>query len=433
METTVNAVWQKSKLLVKGFIIGALVLLLLIPAYFVKNLVQEREQRQKEAVTEVSSKWAAGQTITGPILVVPYQERITDANGKALVVRHNAYFLPDKLQVRSSINPVEKHRGIYQVMLYSSTTVITGKFSPLPLAKMKLSATDMIWSEAYVCLDISDVRGLKDEINLKWNDTVMALAPTMVDNALMKDAFSTPVTLTETDIPGEITFSTELRLNGSEQLMFTPVGKATTVELNSAWPDPSFSGSQLPDTSSVKKSGFSASWTSFSHTRNFPQHWKDDKYYLEASSFGAGLFVPVSGYQKTMRSVKYAILCILLTFTAFFLIETTNKRSVHPVHYALIGFALILFYTLLLSLSEYTGFNIAYAIAGIATIGLIGWFVKSLLQSSRLSLLLSFILVLLYTYVFTTLQLQDYALLIGSIGLFLALATVMFFSKKIQW
>ncbi len=154
---------------------------------------------------------------------------------------------------------------------------------------------------------------------------------------------------------------------------------------------------------------------------------------ITSEAFGADLFVPVNGYQKTMRSVKYAILCILLTFAAFFIIETVNKKSVHPFQYALIGLALILFYTLLLSFSEYTGFNIAYIIASIATVGLIGWFVKGLLQSSRLTSVLSVILVLMYSYVFTILQLQDYSLLLGSIGLFLTLAVIMHFSKKIQW
>jgi inner membrane protein len=134
-----------------------------------------------------------------------------------------------------------------------------------------------------------------------------------------------------------------------------------------------------------------------------------------------------------MRSVKYAILCILLTFTAFFLVETNNKKSVHPVQYALIGFALVLFYTLLLSFSEYIGFNAAYAVATVATVGLITWFVSGILQSMKLSLLLSFVLILLYSYVFTILQLQDYALLLGSVGLFLTLAIVMYYSRKIQW
>ncbi|MEI9913356.1 MAG: inner membrane CreD family protein [Bacteroidota bacterium] len=164
-----------------------------------------------------------------------------------------------------------------------------------------------------------------------------------------------------------------------------------------------------------------------------PKYGGDTMNSITSEAFGADLFVPVNGYQKTMRSVKYAILCILLTFAAFFIIETVNKKSVHPFQYALIGLALILFYTLLLSFSEYTGFNIAYIIASIATVGLIGWFVKGLLQSSRLTSVLSVILVLMYSYVFTILQLQDYSLLLGSIGLFLTLAVIMHFSKKIQW
>jgi inner membrane protein len=134
-----------------------------------------------------------------------------------------------------------------------------------------------------------------------------------------------------------------------------------------------------------------------------------------------------------MRSVKYAALCIVLTFAAFFLIETTNKRSVHPFQYGLIGLALILFYMLLLSISEYTGFNIAYAIAAAATIGLIGWFVKGILGSGKLSGVLSLLLLLVYVYVFTILQLQDFALLLGSIGLFASLAAIMYFSKKWSW
>jgi inner membrane protein len=134
-----------------------------------------------------------------------------------------------------------------------------------------------------------------------------------------------------------------------------------------------------------------------------------------------------------MRSVKYAALCILLTFASFFLIEINNKKSVHPFQYGLIGLALILFYTLLLSFSEYIGFNLSYVIASVFTISLIGWFVKGLLSSSRLASILSVILILLYVYVFTILQLQDYSLLLGSIGLFITLAVIMHFSKKIQW
>lgn len=421
METVATNVWQKSKLLIKGLLIGALILLLMIPAYFVQNLIKEREARQKEAFTEVSSKWAGRQNLAGPVLVLPYME--TPGQKKL------AYILPDNLTISAEVRPEERHRGIYQVMLYSSVIKLNGTFNTIPWQQLKIDSGNILWSEAYVCLNLADARGLKENISLKWNDSTIALNPASVNNGVMREGFTGSVPVLSDSV---VNFSSVISVNGSEQLLFTPVGKETTVRLSSAWPDPSFTGGQLPD-HRIKDSGFTATWKSFAHTRNFPQAWKDNAYNLQSSSFGADLFIPVNGYQKTMRSVKYAILCILLTFAAFFIIETVNKKSVHPFQYALIGLALILFYTLLLSFSEYAGFNIAYIIASIATVGLIAWFVKGLLQSSKLTSVLSVILVLMYSYIFTILQLQDYSLLLGSIGLFLTLAVIMHFSKKIQW
>ena len=203
-------------------------------------------------------------------------------------------------------------------------------------------------------------------------------------------------------------------------------------------------GEVLPQETDINENGFTATWKSLSHKRNFPQQWNDNDFKIEtnstagtmnisATAFGANLFIPVSSYQKTTRSVKYAVLCIILTFASFFLIETNNKKSIHPFQYGLIGLALIIFYSLLLSLSEYIGFNSAYLISALCTISLITWFVKGLLQSTKFSALLSAILILMYTYIFTILQLQDYSLLLGSIGLFITLAIIMHFSKKFQW
>jgi inner membrane protein len=429
METVVTNVWQKSKLLIKGLLIGGLVLLLLIPAYFVQNVITEREARQKEAFTEVSSKWAGRQNITGPVLVLPYNETVTGDKGQVVILKKLAYILPDNLIVESTVKPEERHRGIFQVMLYSTEIKMNGKFNSIPLQQLKIDPAQVLWNEAYVCMELADSKGLKEEINLVWNDSTVTLNPSAINNGVMKEGFMAQVN-TSPDIA--IKFSSSISINGSEQLLFTPVGKETTVKLNSTWPDPSFTGGQLPD-HRISDSGFVATWKSLAHTRNFPQAWKENTYNLQSASFGADLFIPVNGYQKTMRSVKYAILCILLTFAAFFIIETVNKKSVHPFQYALIGLALILFYTLLLSISEYTGFNTAYIIASAATVGLIAWFVKGLLQSSKLTTVLGIVLVLMYSYIFTILQLQDYSLLLGSIGLFLTLAVIMHFSKKIQW
>ena len=441
METFLERAWSKSKLLIKGLVIGFIALVLQIPAFYVQELIKEREQRQKEAIAEVSSKWAGKQIITGPIIAIPYWQNDGDTTGTKRS-KHTAYFLPDELTISSKTIPQEKYRGIYKVMLYNSETHVSGSFNELSPDKLNIPPENILWTEAFVRFNISDLKGLNDEMKLKWNDQLLVFSNPTLDTH-SQEGLEAPLSITGKDDLKNIRFSADINLNGSEQLLFTPIGKTTLVHINSVWPHPSFTGNILPQSTQVKDSGFTASWKNLSHKRNFPQQWKDDAYTLSqfstsninisSAAFGVDLFVPINGYQKTMRSVKYAALCILLTFAAFFIIETNNKKSVHPFQYGLIGLALILFYTLLLSFSEYIGFNMAYAVASIATIGLIAWFVKGLLSSSRLATILTTVLGLLYVYVFTILQLQDYSLLLGSIGLFITLAVIMYFSKKIEW
>lgn len=453
-ETLVQSVWTKSKLLVKGLVIGLVVLLLQIPAFYVKDLIGERQARQQEAVLEVSSKWAAAQTVTGPVLVLPYWGPKTE--GSTQPTRQYAYFLPDDLSIQAKVSPQERHRGIYKVMLYASDIALRGSFQKIAPEKLGIAPQDIIWKEAMVKLPLTDNMGLNEEVKLQWKDSLLELSPQTADDPTFANALQANLNVSSPEELQNISFSASFGLNGSQQLLFTPTGKTTTVHMQASWPHPSFRGTMLPQQTEITSSAFSATWKSISHKRNFPQQWKGSAYSfgpvagnettegvaiapvqqpnnINASAFGTSLFMPVSGYQETMRSVKYAALCILLTFAAFFLIETHHKKSVHPFQYGLIGIALVLFYTLLLSFSEYIGFNASYAIASAATIGLIGWFVKGLLASNRLAFTLSFILVLLYVYVFTILQLQDYSLLLGSIGLFITLGVIMHYSKKMQW
>jgi len=441
METVASNIWTKSKLLVKSGIIGLIILVLQIPTYYVKQLIEEREVRHREAITEVSSKWANRQNIVGPVLVVPYLETISISDTQQNKAKRLAYFLPDDLTVNAKVTPQEKYRGIYKVMLYTSPVNMQGSFSSIQWQKLGIAPEDMLWKEAYIRMSTSDNKGLNDEVKLAVNDATLAVSPFEVEDARDQGLYA-PLPLENAEAAQNLRFSTQFSINGSEQLLFTPIGKSTTVNISSAWPHPSFTGNSLPQVTTVKDTGFSASWKSMGHKRSFPQQWKNDTYTIgsfnssntiSSSAFGVDLFIPVSGYQKTMRSIKYSLLCLLLTFAAFFLIETTNKKSAHPFHYGLIGIALILFYTLLLSFSEYIGFNISYVIASLCTIGLIGWFAKGILTSGKLAVFIATVLVLLYGYVFTILQLQDYSLLLGSLGLFATLAVIMHFSKKIQW
>jgi inner membrane protein len=466
-ESTAGTIWQKSKWIIKGCIIGLIAILMMIPMLYVKDLIKEREERQREATNEISSKWAGPQNIAGPVLCIPFSETVVDTSGKKIATEHIAYFLPDVLNITSTVNPTEKHRGIFKVMLYNTKINLKGLFNKVLFGKLSIAPEALLLNKAFVKFNLTDIKGLNDPVKLKWRDSVVELSPQNSVNA--KDGISAPVQINSISDLQNLSFSADIDLNGSEQLLFTPLGKSTTVTVNSSWKDPSFNGSILPQPTEVSDSGFTATWKSMAHTRNFPQQWIDDAYKVDSyvpvqikqrsddeffprgidgadmarnaissnsvssSAFGVNLFIPVNGYQKTLRTVKYAMLCILLTFAAFFLIETVHKKSAHPFQYGLVGLALILFYTLLLSFSEYTGFNTAYLIASTATIGLIAWFVKGILQSGKATTVLSVVLVLIYSYIFSILQLQDYALLFGSIGLFLTLAVIMYFSRKIAW
>ncbi|ANE52522.1 cell envelope integrity protein CreD [Flavisolibacter tropicus] len=437
--TIANDIWSKSKVLIKAGIIGVLILLLLIPTNYVEGLIQEREARQKEAIAEVSQKWAGKQTITGPILTIPYITTAADANGKLTNVKKYAYFLPDQLQVDATVNPQEKHRGIYKVMLYNALVNLKGQFAKVNLSQLGIDPQSVVWNEVFVRMGVTDTRGLNEELQLKWNNSTLLFAPNAIGGQDGADGLTARLPIQSAEELNNISFESILNVSGSEQLLFTPIGKTSKINLQSAYPHPSFTGDVLPQSTLVKDSGFSANWISLAHKRNFPQEFRQYEspngktYDVENSAVGVSLFVPVNAYQKTLRSIKYAILCIALTFVAFFLIETINRKSVHPFQYGLIGLALVLFYTLLLSFSEYVGFNAAYGIAALSTIGLIAWFVKGILASGKLSTVLSVVLLLVYSYVFSILQLQDYSLLFGSIGLFITLGVIMYFSRKLQW
>ena len=433
MENIISSFWNRNKIIFKSFLIGFLILLLLIPTVFIQNLVSERQSRQKDAVEEVSSKWAGRQTINGPVIAVPYIETITDNQGKGIPVKKLAYFLSDKLSIHSTVVPEKRYRGIYKVVVYMTELQITGSFDSLRFADLNIDADKILWNEAALFFDISDVRGLKEEVKLQMNQNEINLVPGKFSNEQFKNSLSALIPSTLLNNHAAMNFSMSVKLKGSENLLFVPTGKQTNVTVQSSWSTPSFTGNYLPDVRNINDSGFTASWNVLYLNRNYPQQWKDKVYDLKDFSFGVNLIIPVDSYQQTMRSVKYAILCILLTFTAFFLIELIYSKSIHSLQYILVGVALCIFYTLLLSFSEYISFNLSYLIAAVATILLISWYVKSILQSSKMATFIGALLTAMYGFIFTLIQLEDYALLIGSIGLFVTLAFVMYFSRKIKW
>ncbi len=240
-----------------------------------------------------------------------------------------------------------------------------------------------------------------------------------------------PQLLSQSPIP----FQIDLRIDGSNELSFIPVGKNTEVELESNWPDPSFDGAFLPipALTGTSDEGFHASWEINYLNRSYPQHWFNDATHLEDSSFGVHFLIPVDHYQKSMRSVKYAVMFIALSFLIFFLTELISGIRLHPIQYLLVGMALVVFYTLLISLAEHLGFDTAYLISSLATVILIGLYVRTSTGSSRQGLMTGSLLLVLYAFLYTTLQMQDFSLLFGSVGIFVVMAIIMFVSRKVNW
>ena len=451
MEIKTDGTWKNFRTLFKSALVGALILLLLIPTAFIQNLVSERQDRERQAVAEIGSHWGGSQTVTGPVIGIPYYDTVSDNTGRQSVKRW-AYFLPDKLDIHASIVPEKRYRGIYEVIVYTTKLDIQGNYKSLPLEEIGLSSSAMLWKEARLFFDISDIQGLNEDVVIKMGTSpgtggaaaVSAVVP-MAAGSRTTEQFGNALSAPLPDGFGELAskgsmsggpaleFSTTVQMKGSADLLFVPVGKETKVSASSSWPSPSFTGSALPDVRTIGKSGFVADWKVIALHRKFPQQWKQGSYDLATSGFGVNLIVPVDAYQQTTRSVKYAILIILLTFTAFLLIEWIYNLPMGALQYVLVGFALCIFYTLLLSLSEYLGFNAAYGLAAAATIGLIGWYVGVMLHSRKMATFISFLLVVQYGFVFILIQLEDYALLMGSLGLFVTLAIVMQASRKIKW
>jgi len=432
MVNTATTILDKGKLFIKAVVIFFMALGLWIPAVFIKDVIREREGRQREAIIDISSKWAGRQTISGPLLMIPYLGETKDDKGGVSLVKKYAWFMPDKMETQAAISPEVRHRGIYDVTVYRAETIISGRFNNLKWDELNVPAGHVLWNEAVMVFTVSDnIRGINEDVYLEWDGNRSLFNPLPAGTSSENDGLAAPVTLAPEGAASSHSFSLKFTLNGTEGLLITAGARENTVKLSSSWNDPSFTGVKLPDERTVTESGFTASWKYMN--RSIPLVWKDHFYNLGEASFGVQLITPVDGYDKTERSVKYALLCIILTFASFFLIESIYKKPLHLVQYGLAGLALVLFYTLLLSISEYLGFNLAYLIAGVATISLVTWFVGGIMKSSKLAFFIGFVLTVVYGYIFSIIQLQDFALLMGSIGLFIALAIIMFFSRKLQW
>jgi inner membrane protein len=409
-----------------------LVLLLLIPKSMITDLIREREGSLTDVANDISGKWSGSQQVAGPLLVIPYMYSAVSENGKVIQFKKFAYFLPDSLDIESIVTPEKRYRGIYSIIVYKSDITLSGNYPGPDFASLGIRDQDVLWSEAAMQVGISDLRGIVEDVKVDWNSRKFGFSPGNTNKQQIPSGISANLAgLSGTESGGR--FNIKLSLKGSENLWFLPLGKVTKARASSTWNAPSFTGAFLPDQREVNNDGFNAVWKVLHFNRNYPQAWADQVQSWEDSAFGVNFLVPADHYLKSLRSSKYSILVIALTFLVFFLIEIINNQKIHPVQYVLVGMALTLFYVMLLSISEHIGFNPAYIIASVLVISMIFLYSRTIVDSNRVAFLMLVFLIINYGFIYIIIQLESYSLLVGSIGLFIALGATMYVSRKVKW
>lgn len=439
----------------KVLFIALLSLLLLVPSLMISSLGEERKQTAAAAENEIASKWGLPQHVTGPVIAIPCVE------GRQ---KTTYYILPKTLNINADVKSQTLYRNIYEAVVYNSSIDIDGTFNIRSLLPITNDSTKILLNEAYVELGITDLRGISKKVQISLGDKVADINDGGTDSNIQQDeVFSnyekpevvveefydgsevvtandgescvamTRMDLTELAQRDSVPFKLQLELKGSETLNFAPVGEVTKIHVKGDCATPSFNGNFLPAERNVTADGFEASWEVISINRPYPQAFMGNRASeIAASQVQVGLRVPVDRFQKTERAIKYALLVIVLTFIAALFSEFRLRRHINVFQYLLIGLALVLFYSLLLSMSEHMAFALAYLIATLMTVGMVTVYLFGVLRVKKQALIIGAMLLFMYAYIFVLLNLESYALLAGSIGLFIILGVIMYYSLKIR-
>jgi inner membrane protein len=425
IEISNNSKWQQSFTLKIG-LLAVMGLFLLIPIELIKSVIKERQKNSENVKKEISWQWAGEQTVSGPVLNIPV--KIYPSGKDAEPYKSIYHLMPETLIADGDIRTETRYRSIYKAIVFTTDLNLSGNFI---IPELKTGEKHKIlWDEAYFTLGISDNRGLKGQVILSTDLADVDAVPGLMENEVFSSGISFPLPLSEKE--KQISYKLLFTLSGSVGLNFIPLGKTTSVNLRSEWNSPGFKGSFLPAERTVSDKGFSASWLITNLNRNFPQIWTGNTFNISGDSFGVDFVLMVDHYQKSLRSAKYGILFIALTFLALLFAELVVHQKLHVFHYLLVSLALVLFFSLLNALSEHIGFNNAYIIASSSTIILVFLFLWRLNMNYRPALITGGLLVFLYAFIFVLLSMNDYAYLAGNIGLFILLAVTMALSVKLR-
>ncbi|MFA7444415.1 MAG: cell envelope integrity protein CreD [Flavobacteriaceae bacterium] len=444
METNQNPTSFFQSATARLIMVGLLTLILLIPLAIVNDLIHERAKRQKEVVSEITSKWGQEVFVYGPILKVPYttysENKIYNEQTKTMVtesqaIKNFAYFFPEQLTNQTEVTTQTKYRSNYEAVLFTAQMDFSGHYAKPDFSLKNIPDEDIEWNKATIVIQTSNLSSIKDVVSITLGKENYTFEPVYNRsdsdlNSLVSSLETSFIDFSEYFESGNFSFS--INYQGSSKISIVPIGKTTEASMKSNWNAPKFDGNFLPS-HDITDSGFSADWKVLHINRPFAQQSFGFLPNISEYSFDVDFIIPVDQYAQNDRASKYGFLIIGLTFLIFFLIQNISKIKIHIFQYTMIGLALIMFYTLLISITEHSSFLKAYLIAGISVVLLISLYSVSILKNKKFPMLIGLSLSALYGFIFVIIQLENYALLVGSIGLFLILATVMFISRKIDF
>ncbi len=415
--------WLHNTMLGRVVLLTLFVLTLQLPIHKIHGLIGEREANRIEAVAEVEASAGGMRVAMGPVLLVPYlgsHSGFFDPSRPA-TKRNYAVLRPRSLAVRGTISPIVRTRGIFDVLVYRASLHFDAEFARPDPADLGLVGAQILWEEMVVALGSGDVPEFIEVAGAKRDLELSQVEPYVV----------APAPVTES-----LSVAYDLEISGSYQLLFCELDNVTSIALDSEWPHPKFVGVHLPETREVRADGFNAEWRLARRSRPRLEAMAGSRSMGpigEQAAFGVELIQPVDAYRMTRRAMKYEFLFTALTLGVFFLVEVFSRARVHMMQYVLVGSALVLFYLLILSLSEHISFTAAYSLASLGVVSLVWGYARAVFDEASRSAIVGSVLSLLYGFLFVLLAAQDYSLLMGSLGLFLMLASVMFFTRHVDW
>ncbi|CAH3938311.1 TPA: cell envelope integrity protein CreD [Klebsiella pneumoniae] len=414
-------------------LIGCIVLLSL-PLMMVRELINERADYRSEVVDAIEQSTSGSQKLAGPLIAIPITETLTRMENQKEVNYQRSwvyYWLPESLAVTGKQTVESRRVGIYSGQVWHNALQIKASFDPLRLAALR--KTNIVLGQPRLVVSVGDARGIGAIHAPEVNGNVLSVEPGLGISGDGAGIHMPMPALAEDNKPLEIAFS--LDLNGTGEFSLVPLGRNSELQLTSNWPHPGFLGSFLPTQREVSAAGYRAHWQSSWFANDMGSYFKDDMEipWSRLPAFSADVMSLADQYQLTDRATKYAILLIGLTFMAFFVFESLTRRPLHPMQYLLVGLSLVLFYLVLLALSEHIGFTAAWLAASLSGAVMNGIYLQAVLRGWRNSLLFVAALLLLDGVMWFLLHSEDSALLLGTGVLALALSVLMFLTRRVDW